>query len=294
MLRLEHQGLSLGLLPEAGGAIVWFAVRGVDVLRRGDPAAVARDPTAAACFPLVPYSGPIAGGGFRFAGIEHRLERNHPHEPEPIHGEGWLARWELVQRGPAEATLRYRHAPTTGAFPFAYLAEQHFAIDGGGLTVGLSVTNVGDLPMPAGIGLHPYFPERSGLRLELSASGMWARQPLEDGGTPIGPVPEAWRFAPARPAAGLVVDDSFVGWGGRARLSWPERGVAVELLADAVFGLVQLYSTEVDDFLCVEPVSNANDGFNLAAVGMAAHGVQILAPEKRLAGTVRLGVLQAG
>lgn len=294
MLQLDCADVSLALLPEAGGAMVRLTARGVDVLRRGDPAAVANDPTAAACFPLVPYSGPIAGGRFSFAGVEHQLARNHPNEPEPVHGEGWIARWEADQHSAAEATLRYRHTPGPGAFPFPYVAEQHIALDGGGVTVGLSVTNLGDLPMPAGIGLHPYFPNRSGLRLELQASGMWARRPLASDSRPVGPVPESWRFAPAGPAAGLVVDDSFVGWGGSARLSWPERGVTVELAADAVFRFVQLYATADDDFLCVEPVSNTNDGFNLLAAGVPGHGVAVLAPKKRLAGAIRLGVLQAG
>ena len=40
----------------------------------------------AACFPLIPYSGPVPGGSFRFSGREHRLDRNHPNEPEPVHG----------------------------------------------------------------------------------------------------------------------------------------------------------------------------------------------------------------
>ena len=134
-----------------------------------------------------------------------------------------------------------------------------------------------------GIGPHP-----RGLHL------WWARRPLASDSRPVGPVPKSWRFAPAGPAAGLVVDDSFVGWGGRARLSWPERGVTVELGADAVFRFVQLYATADDDFLCVEPVSNTNDGFNLLAAGVPGHGVEILAAKKRLAGAIRLGVLQAG
>ncbi|MFO1046349.1 MAG: aldose 1-epimerase [Geminicoccaceae bacterium] len=294
MLELSHDELSAGILPEAGGAMVWLTARGVDVLRRGDPAAVAVDPTAAACFPLVPYSGPVAGGRFSFAGIEHRLALNHPNEPEPVHGEGWIARWEPVQHGAAEATLRYRHTPGPGTIPFAYLAEQHIALDSGGVTIGMSVTNTGEVPMPAGIGVHPYFPHRSGLRLELPATGIWARRPLEIAESPIDPVPEAWRFAPAGPAAALIVEDCFVGWGGKAGLSWPDRGVTVQLSADPVFRFVQLYATADDDFLCVEPVSNANDGFNLLAAGVAGHGVEILAPKKRLAGAVRLGVLQAG
>ena len=90
MHELSRDDLSLLLLPEAGGAIVRFTSRGADVLRRGDPSAVASDPTAAACFPLVPYSGPVVGGRFRFDGRKYRLGHSHPSEPEPIHGEGWV------------------------------------------------------------------------------------------------------------------------------------------------------------------------------------------------------------
>ena len=84
------------------------------------------------------------------------------------------------------------------------------------------------------------------------------------------------------------------GWGGRARLDWPDRSLAVEITADPLFRFVQLFSTADADFLCVEPVSNANDGFNLMAAGVEEHGVQVLAPGQRLAGAMRLEVRQAG
>lgn len=294
MLRLEYDQLALGLLPEAGGAIVWLTSRGVDVLRRGDSDAVAADATAAACFPLVPYSGPVVGGRFRFDGREHQLARTHPNEPEAIHGEGWVVPWEVVEHRPNAAFLRYRHAPKPGTFPFRYLAEQRIALDHSGLRIDVSVASLDDWPMPAGIGVHPYFPDRRGLRLQLGASAMWSRRPLDGDGPAVLPVPPDWSFVQPRTAAALVVDDSFPGWGGRARLDWPDRGLAVEIIAGPVFRLVQLYSTAGEDFLCVEPVSNANDGFNLLAAGIDGHGVRVLAPGERLAGAVLLGVLQAG
>ena len=294
MLQLGRDRLSLGLLPEAGGAIAWLSSDGVDVLRRGDPAAVALDPTAAACFPLVPYFGQVMGGRFRFADHEHRLAGTHPSEPEPVHGEGWVVPWELVEQGPATAMLRYRHLPGPGTFPFPYLAEQRIALDGDGLAITLAVTCTGQRPMPAGIGVHPYFPDRRGLRLELPVSGMWRRRPLETAADPVGPVPEAWRPALAGPASDLVTDDCFVGWAGKARLEWPGRGIAVELGAEPVFRFVQLYSTAEEDFLCVEPVSNANDGLNLMAGGVEGHGIRVLAPGERLAGTVRIAVRHTG
>lgn len=108
------------------------------------------------------------------------------------------------------------------------------------------------------------------------------------------PVPPDWSFVEPRPATALVVDDSFPGWAGKAELSWPDRGLAVEITADPLFRFVQLFSTAGEDFLCVEPVSNANDGFGLMAAGVEGHGVEILTPGEQLAGAVRLGLRQAG
>jgi aldose 1-epimerase len=291
-IELAHGGLSLGLLPEAGGVMLWLAQDGIDLLRRADIAAVRADPTMAACFPLFPYSGPVVGGAFRFAGREHRLARNHPHEPEPVHGEGWVAAWEVIEQGIATATLRYRHDPAAkpGSFPFAYAAEQRLALTAGTLSVRLSLANLGAEAMPAGLGLHPYFPDRSGLTLDLRATAMWSRTPVT-AADPLGAVPAAFRFDPPRHAGALVVDDCFAGWGGRTVLSWPERGVTLALEAAHPLDFVQLYALADDDFLCVEPVSNANDGFNLLAAGVAGHGVRVLGPGERLEGEVRLSLL---
>ena len=58
---------------------------------------------------------------------------------------------------------------------------------------------------------------------------------------------------------------------------------------------MQLFSTADKDFLCVEPVSNANDGFNLCAAGIEGHGVRVVGPGDRLAGQVRLAcAMQSG
>lgn len=293
VIELEHGGLSLGLLPEAGGVMLWLTQDGLDLLRRADPAAAGADPTMAACFALFPYSGPVLGGSFRFAGNEHRLARNHPNEPEPVHGEGWVAAWELVERTAATATLSYRHDPAVrpGSFPFAYEARQRIGLSEGKLTLGLVLVNAGTAPMPAGLGLHPYFPHRSRLTLELPATAMWSRTPVT-AAQPLGPVPDAFHFDRPRSARDLVVDDCFAGWGGRAVLRWPERGVVLTLEAAPPLDFVQLYALAEEDFLCVEPVSNANDGFNLLAAGVAGHGVRVLAPGERLEAEVRLQLVQ--
>jgi aldose 1-epimerase len=293
LLELRAGGLELALLPEAGGAVVRLAASRVDLLRPADLAAARRDPTQAAGFPLVPYSGAVVGGRFCFAGREHELARNHPNEPEPTHGEGWVAAWEVVGRSEASATLRYRHEPTarTGSFPFPYVARQTLSLAERTLTVLLELRNDGDGPMPAGLGWHPYFPNRDGLTLTLDATAFWSRTPLAPGTAALRPLPEAWRFDRPRRAAGLAVDDLFEGWSGRALLHWPASSVRLALEAAPPLEKVQLFALADQDFLCVEPVSNANDGFNLLAAGIDGHGVRVLQPGERLAGEVRLKLL---
>jgi aldose 1-epimerase len=51
-----------------------------------------------------------------------------------------------------------------------------------------------------------------------------------------------------------------------------------------------IYTPAGQDFFCVEPVSNANDAFNMAARGVPDTGTVVLAPGEVLAGTMRLAV----
>lgn len=47
---------------------------------------------------LVPWSGRISGGGFRFGGRFHSLDPNLEGEPLPIHGNGFSSPWTVVRR----------------------------------------------------------------------------------------------------------------------------------------------------------------------------------------------------
>ena len=58
--------------------------------------------------------------------------------------------------------------------------------------------------------------------------------------------------------------------------------------ADPVFGKLQVYDAWDYPYLCVEPVTNANDGFNRAALGVPGHAVTILAPGHSLTGAISI------
>src|SRR3546814_1209686 len=85
-------------------------------------------------------------------------------------------------------------------WPAPYRAEQRFSLDDGALTVAIAVTNAGRAPMPAGLGLHPYFPRTPGCRLTAPVSQMWATD------AEVMPTALVAPAAGADPNAGLLPD----------------------------------------------------------------------------------------
>ena len=102
-LRLVSGRLELVLAPGTGGSIArldWVdGERRTPVLRRGDPAS--GDVLSMASFPLVPYVNRIRGGRFSFRGREVVLQPNMAGDPSPLHGQGWLAPWQVAESSEA-------------------------------------------------------------------------------------------------------------------------------------------------------------------------------------------------
>src|SRR5262249_51792688 len=72
LVTLEHGPYTLTVAPGFGARMVSFRPAGRDLLR-STPDAVLAEPHVYgfAGFPLMPYSGPLFGPGFTFAGITH-------------------------------------------------------------------------------------------------------------------------------------------------------------------------------------------------------------------------------
>jgi aldose 1-epimerase len=292
ILRLEAGLLSLELAPGAGGAIAAFRRRALPLLREMPGEAVAAgDARAAASYPLVPYSNRIAQGCFSFGGEGHRLALNFGDHPHSIHGNGWQRAWTVERAAPDAATLALEHDPGrdgAGGWPFAYRARQDFALDGQGLSLTIAIENADARPFPAGLGLHPFFPVREGTTLRFSAPRVWLNGPdmLPDAEVPT---PRAWSFAAARTPRGAGLDNCFAGWDGTAALRWEPERVSLRMTADPLFGHLVVYTPASGETVAVEPVSAMNDAVNRMDA-VPGHGLRVLAPGARLAGTVRFEV----
>lgn len=284
---LQSDRFRLVVDPEHGGIVRrWDRLNGGRTLPLFRPmAADATGPLDAACFPLVPWCNRIGDAAFEFEGKTYSLRRNFPPEAHAIHGEGWLNPWTVRERTDADAILVYAHTDTSaarGGWPWPYQAIQSLALEDTGLTIRLSVRNQGTTPMPAGLGLHPYFPKLPSARLTAALRRMWRNGPDM---LPVDAMP-------ADPASGLdlherALDNCFDGWDGRAVLELHNGKATVTIDADEVFGHLVVFVPPGEDYFCVEPVSQANNALNLARTGTDCTGLRVLQPGETLHGTVR-------
>ncbi len=283
LIRLAAGPFAVELCPEIGGSVARFQGWDRDLMRQAPEAALlARDPLGMACYILMPFSNRVRDARFTFEGQTYELARNFGKEPNAIHGNAWQRAWHVEAAGAATARLVLEHEPArdgAAQWPFAYRGALDVALAADGLEMRLSIANTDTRRMPMGLGLHPFFPLTTATRLTAPLGGVW----LPEGHRPM---PPAWTFD-AAPMAPLSVDHCFTGWTQRARLEWPDRDLRLAIDASAEFGNLVIYVPRAHDYVCVEPVSNVNDGFNLAAAGVTDTGVVVLAPGEILSGRVR-------
>lgn len=253
--------MAVDLAPDAGGSIARFAVEGDgDILRPASAAALASGTGKdTACYPLVPFSNRIANGRLGFGREVIQLRNNWPGVPHPMHGDGWARAWDVVRQDRQSAELAYVHERRAGAagWPFRYRARQTFALAETGLTVGLSIQNLEDHAVPAGLGLHPFFVRDADTELACRLAGVWRTDPEV---LPLQrvPVPAEWDFSRSRRVAGMGLDHCFDGWDGLATVTWPQRGLRLVLSATEAFRHLVIYVPDGQSYFCVEPASHAN------------------------------------
>ena len=283
-MMLTSPWLHVEIEPAWGGGLVrfdWIA-NGVPVplMRAFDhasaiPSTGVPDPNHLACYPLIPWSGRVSGGGFSVGGRRIELALNRADEPWPIHGSGWQRAWQVASASTNEVSLMLEE---TVAASYCYRARLRYVLDGETLRVTLSATNTGDIALPFGLGLHPFFPRHGEVTLQAPAQGVWRN----DGHTPLPveriAVPTAWDFTRSTTLPDGL-DHFFDGWNGHATLHWPRRGLRLHIDADVDRYIV--YVPAQRDFVCFEPVDHAADAVNLPG-GALAHGMTLLAPGQTL------------
>ncbi len=240
-------------------------------------------PLAAACFHMIPYSNRLRDGHFTFDGKAHQLDGAGKHA---IHGALRKLPWQVVRTDDSSLSAVHdsrEHGPVN--WPWPMRATVDYKLEGKALRSRITITNRGESNMPAGTGWHPYFVRRiadAGPELTLPVSGVFPDADgdcLPDGDSVA--LPAALDFRARKPLAEDVrIDRCLTGLDGSIGIRWPDAGIALSLTASANCRFLVLYNPDRPHF-AVEPVTNANDGFNLDARGIDG-GTTRLAPGESL------------
>ena len=293
VITLASQRFTAGVSPALAGSLLWFGLAeqiAIDFVRPATVRACCEGSARlSSCYPLVPYSNRIGDGRFEFQGVRYVLRRNADISEHPIHGLGWLHPWTVVSSTPDQLQLTISHDGEGGRnadWPWSYSATQTFTLDDDGLRHSIGMTNRDRRAMPAGIGLHPFFPKSPATQVCFEAEAVWrnSERMLPQERTVV---PPEWNFSQRGTVAGLTVDNCFAGWTRNADIVWPERGWGLRLEASAVFGHLVVFTSEARDSIAIEPVSHVNNALNLADVRDDT-GLRILAPGETLEGTLAM------
>lgn len=284
-MELNNGNLRLRLDPEIGGSIVDFSAkledRWIPIMRRSEePLSKSSN---ASSFVLIPYSNRLRDGRFSFGGKTYQLRNAEKHA---IHGDVRDRPLRVLEGSEDRVVLEFRSDEVSDLnFPFPFSAKMIYSLEGFELSCRIELVNVGTESMPAGCGFHPYFNRRlpgstGEVELQIKVSGVYPGEtPLPE--SPAIPIAPQQDFSTQRPLD-VVLDHCFVGWDRQAVIEWPGSGVKARIQAEQGMEHVILFSPEGQKFFALEPVTNANNGFNLLAQGDRNCGVVVLKPGEAL------------
>lgn len=273
--------IEVTLLPEAGARLHRLRAFGHDLLRTpDDPEAHVRDPFFWGAYVMAPWCNRIPAAPTPVAGRIVDVRANFA-DGSAIHGQVAAARWTPDVDGTTCQVL----AGEDG-WPWAYEATMAATIDGAQLVLDVSVLNRSDGPMPAGVGLHPWW--RRPVRVGVRATSVYPSNVRP----PDVPVPVGNRFnlrRPTDPPRGL--DATWTGRSGPIELEWPELGVAGTLTCSSSADHVAIATPDDPDATAVEIQTHAPDGLRRLQLGLPG-AMHVLGPGERLGLTATLTVRQ--
>lgn len=296
LIILQNKHLRVRLHPAAGASVVGCEAnrsgQWLPILRPTPAEAVAEgNSSQMASFTLAPFSNRLREARFQFNGQTHQLRPNTP-EGYALHGDVRKRPWQVLDTiTPTRAALAFDSANFPDInFPFPFAVLVRYELHDRTFDSSFTLTNRGPAAMPAGFGFHPYFnrvltwPDEA-VELQARVGGVYPELVPDDAAGPLSPEQD---FSRSKPLAPSGFDHCFAGWDGRATVHWPRANVTAELECDPIFTHLVLFTPPGQSFFALEPVTNANNGFNLFAHDKPGTGVRVLESGEAMEGRFRL------
>jgi len=277
---LSNATWSMGVLPAWGGRIAHLKADGLDVLlpinaNQFNPL----DWPRAGAYPLIPYSNRIRNARLKFADTEHVLPAHPAALPHTLHGVTHTQPWRIVDTDSDHLSIACDYQGEH--WPWAFRAEQHFALDGTSLRITLVLLNLGQTPMPGGLGLHPYFQRHPGMRVQYRTGREWQ---IDEGYLATGAYQEGAREWSIDADAGEALAHYQSRWDGQLLIDYPNGHVRLQ--ASQALNHFVAFAPVGSPYVCLEPVSHLADAFNQPRHSWAETGTHELAPGQRMEATL--------
>ncbi|MBI3746765.1 MAG: hypothetical protein HY264_09665 [Chloroflexi bacterium] len=234
--------VAVEVLPGAGARLARLTAFGHDLMPPPPPVdARAGDPYGWGGYVMAPWCNRIAPGPTRVAGRTVDLVSNFS-DGSAIHGQVATLPWQR------EADGLFVIRGGGSGWPWRYEVVERVSVSGARLRVELSLTNLAEDPMPAGIGLHPWFVAG----LEIAVAGTRVAPNLDPAGRtePVAGPHDLRRLG--RLPDGL--DATWLDVGRRAvELRWPALGLEATLELDSSGGRAVAVASPAGAGVAVEP-----------------------------------------
>ncbi len=271
---------------EVGGGLREYSVGDRQVLDGYGEGAMCHDGRGQV---LAPWPNRLAGGRYPFAGADQQTPLSEPERGTAIHGLVRWTAWRVVERSVEGVRMGTVLRPQPG-YPFTLMLTVDYSLGDDGLRVSTAATNIGDGPLPFGLGFHPYLTLGS-RSIDDALLTVPADEVLEtdDRGIPTGvtaPVDGTAFDLRAGPVIGdRQLDHCLTGLKrdpdgvARATLGSPNAATSLTLWADSSFGYLMVFTGDILPAerrrrgVAIEPITCPPDAFNSQV------GVVVLEPE---------------
>jgi aldose 1-epimerase len=294
---LQNEFWQVGIIPTTGASIAFGRVKTVngwtDVMRP-TPEGDYDNSSKMSSFIMMPWCNRIRDGMLQFDGKQYPL-KTEKDDGTARHGDVRRRSWRVEEESETSVrmTLESREEQNIN-FPFAFSALAEYRLEGQDFVWSLQLKNEDMQPFPAGFGHHPYFVRPDGdnvpqVGIPCDQEFKLVNSLAVDRPIPVEPHLD---FRQPRPLNEQPLDNLLTGRQNSlpAIIHYPAWNVTLLMHADPLFSHFLIFAPQSKPFFAVEPMTNANDGFNLYEQGITESGVFVLQPGERRSAEVRVRV----
>jgi aldose 1-epimerase len=212
---------------------------------------------------LFPFANRINKGQYKYQGTAYQLNCNETSRGHAMHGLVYRESFDLLDTRLDEeaATIRfvYEQDDQAAGFPFPFKIILTYTLKKEGLSLEVSVENVGTTSFPFSLGWHPYFYSKN---LEESTLSMKSNKQIQTDGTMIPTGVEASDFPNPLLLNQKEFDTGFILESSEIHYKTPEYDLRMNIEQDMSKPYVQLYIPNHRQSIAIEPMTAATDCYN--------------------------------